>query len=264
LSAWHPSDDDLILHFYGEAAADEPRIDAHLGGCHACRQAWQDLRETLTLVDAAATPDPGPGFERIVWARVQQALPARTRLWDRVRRLVPIAALAGLVVAAVTAVHVSRPARSDDRGGAAWSVAGATPTAPAPDATARTRERVLLTALNSHFEQTEVLLVELMNVSIAGRDSFDLSFERDAADDLVFAGRLYRLTAQQHGQAHLVRMLDDLETVLVELARGPEQRSDVELRSLRARIDEASLLFKVRAVSDVVHERQRELMSADD
>jgi hypothetical protein len=262
LSTWHPSDDELILHFYGEGAGDETRIDTHLVACLSCRQAWEDLRDTLRLVDAAAVPEPDRGFERVMWARVQQTLPVRPRGWDRLRRLVPLGALSALVIAGVVASYQWRESDTGVSTPIAEQVSG-TGGATA-DAAARTRERVLLTALNTHFEQTEVLLVELMNASLASGDGLDLTFERDTADDLVFAGRLYRLTAQQHGQIHLVRMLDDLETVLVEVARGPERRSETDVRSLRARIDDASLLFKVRAVSDVVHVRQRELMSADD
>ena len=262
MTGWHPSDDDLILHFYGETGAERTRIDAHLGRCPTCRSAWADLRDTLTLVDSAATPDPGAGFERIMWARVQQALPAPPSGWDRIRRFFPLGALAALVLAAVGAAYQWRAIDTAPETGA-----GATTLTSADGAggTARTRERVLLTALDSHFEQTEVLLTELMNAShVTVDDGVDLSFERDTADELVFSGRLYRLTALQNGHAHYVRMLDDLETVLIELARGPQRPSSTEVESLRARIDDASLLFKVRAVSDVIHVRQRELMTADD
>jgi hypothetical protein len=251
---WHPSDDDLVLHFYGDADKDADRVDAHLRTCPSCAMTWAELRETLSLVDAATTPEPGAGFERVVWARLRQALPARPTAWWRARRLVPIAALAVVTIAVGITGYRWR----------ATSPAVA-PVLEAPvsaEATARRRERVLLTALDDHFEQTEVLLVELMNAPLGG--GTDLSFERSTADDLVFSGRLYRITAQQNGELHLVQMLEDLESVLVEVARGPERRTGHEVQSLRARIDDASLLFKVRAVSDVIHVRQRELMSADD
>ena len=53
----HPTDDDLILHLYGEQTPDErARIDAHLATCDACQVVWDEINRTLTLADAAAVP----------------------------------------------------------------------------------------------------------------------------------------------------------------------------------------------------------------
>ena len=73
----HVTDDELILHFYGEAAADAPRIDDHLAACGECREHWTALQRTMQLVDAAEVPDAPPGFERVMWARIQPSLPDR-------------------------------------------------------------------------------------------------------------------------------------------------------------------------------------------
>ena len=63
---YHLTDEDLILHFYGEGGpSEERRIDDHLAACSECRQAWTELGETLKLVDAAKVPEPGEGFERV-------------------------------------------------------------------------------------------------------------------------------------------------------------------------------------------------------
>ena len=70
----------------------------------------------------------------------------------------------------------------------------------AADASA-TRERVLLSALGDHFEQTENLLVEIKNAPDATH--VDLGFEQQTARDLVAAGRLYRETATQDGDLEL-------------------------------------------------------------
>ena len=260
---WHPTDEDLILHFYGEGRRDETRVDEHLHACASCRSAWVDLQETLKLVDAATVPEPDAGFERAMWARVQQALPARTPTralfpWLSVRWLVPIAGLAAVVVAAVATAHYWRAA--DVAKPAAQTPAAAT---TASKTSARdTRERVLLTALDDHFEQTEMLLVELMNTPEAGRT--DIGFERETAGDLVASSRLYRATAEQNGDNRLAQMLEDLESVLVDVARGPEQLSKKDHESLRARIDSQNLVFKVRAVTNQIHERQRILSTANE
>ena len=123
--------------------------------------------------------------------------------------------------------------------------------ADAASADLRQTERVLFTALDEHFQQTEALLVELRNAP----DRDNLGLERLRADDLVAAGRLYRLTAEQAGQHGLVRVLDDLEPVLVEVARAPKRIDSRDRAWLRTRIDDENLLFKVRALTNDMRER---------
>jgi hypothetical protein len=58
-------------------------------------------------------------------------------------------------------------------------------------------------------------------------------------------------------------MLDDLESVLVDVSRGPDRMEGKALASLRKRIEGSDLLFKVRAVTDDIHRRQRNLAGAN-
>ena len=84
-----------------------------------------------------------------------------------------------------------------------------------------------------------------------------MAFERATADDLVASGRLYRATAEQAGHVQMAHMLDDLESVLVDLARSPDKLERQALESLRTRIDDDDLLFKVRAVASEIRGRQQ-------
>jgi polyhydroxyalkanoate synthesis regulator phasin len=251
----HPTDEDLILHYYGEGGAEaEAQVTSHLRACDACQSAWTALRQTMEMVDVAEVPEPSPAFERVMWARVQPALakPDR-RSWWSLRALVPISALAALIVVAFAA-------------GRMWPHAGAPATTTAtPALTAAQlhtlRERVLLSALGDHFAQTQTLLVELMNAPDTDRAAFE--FARMSADDLVSSGRLYRQTAQQNGDVRLAQMLEELESVLVDVARSPEHVDQKDMQSLRARIDHGNLLFKVRAVTNEVQRRQKTLADAE-
>ena len=73
------------------------------------------------------------------------------------------------------------------------------------------------------------------------------------------SGRLYYATAQQNGDVQLAQMLEDLNAVLIEVARSPEKPSANDMASLRARINDSALLFKVRAVSNQIHDREKTL-----
>ena len=248
----HVTDDDLILHFYGEANTEAPRIDAHLSECADCRENWTALQQTLQMVDSCEVPEAPEGFERVMWARIQPSLPspkAAKAYWWSPRVWAPIAGLA----AVITVAFVS---------GRLWhtAVPGAAPITTKDDQAAAAhnqRESVLLSALGDHFEQTEQLLVELKNTPDARR--VDVSFEQQTARDLVATGRLYKATAEQNGDGQLAAVLEDLERVLVDVAAGPDQMNTKDLKSLRARIEDDSLLFKVRALTTAVREREKAL-----
>jgi hypothetical protein len=262
----HPNEEDLILHFYGERPEAEATIDEHLGICPSCQTTWTELRGTLQLVDDAPVPEPPAGFERVMWAKVQQRLSSETAenhlrggLTKSVKpplrwNFAPLAMAATVLLAVALGAYVTRQLSSPGTAGTTGAAANLGPVSSAD--VARGRERVLLTALDDHFQQSELLMVELLN---SPETSGSLAFERATADDLIDSGRLYRVTAQQNGNVRLAAMLEDLELVLVEIARSPEQLDKKDLRSLRARIEDDNLLFKVRAVSQQIHDRQKAL-----
>ncbi len=254
----HPTDDDLVLRFYGEHdAAETARIDGHLRACAACQNAWTELTETLKLVDTVDVPEPPAGFERVMWAKVEQALPAPARSFWTWRRLVPLTSLAAIVIAVVAITSRTRDAAPETTV-ASVPVAGKA-AAEKPTDAGRVRERVLLTALDGHFEQTELLLVELLNAPDS--NGLDLDYERLVAGDLVASGRLYRMSATQIGKERLAAVLEQLEPVLVEVARSPDQSKRKDLQFLRSQINEEGLLFKVRAVTNQIRERQQEIIT---
>ena len=242
---WHPAEDELIEHLIGDGdAAARRRIDAHLLTCAECRRVGDEITGALTLVDTSV-PEPPAGFERVMWARVQQGIArdARGSLWSW-RHWVPAGALAATAIVGIALAN--QPAPGEPAAGTSAEVA-----ALAADAQTESLSRVLYTALDSHFQQTEMLLIELRNSS--DRDSLD--YEQLTADELVSAGRLYRQTAEYAGRHRLVQMLDELEPLLTEVARGPERMAAPEREWLRSKIDDDALLFKVRAAASDVRER---------
>ncbi len=96
----HLSEDDLVLHYYGEGTL--PEVDAHLAGCDACRANLRALQRVLNVVDTLAVPERGAEYGAEVWAKIGGQLPRAPRwgwLW-KPRQWVWSGALAGLLVAA--------------------------------------------------------------------------------------------------------------------------------------------------------------------
>lgn len=244
----HLTDDELILHYYGEL---EPsaggRASDHLAQCRACRTSFATLQRVLAAVETAPAADVAEGFERTVWARLQPALPLRRTGWRDMLQFSPrrLAWVAGIVIL-LAATFVA--GRLSHRGPVPQTVETV-----APDS--GLRERVLLSDLGSHLDRSQMMLVELVSAGSAA--DLDLPAERARAERLASDNRLYRQTALANGNQALAAVLDDLEQVLVDVAVSPDQMTPADLVDVRRRIENKGLLLKVRVLSSEVQQRQK-------
>jgi hypothetical protein len=239
--ARHPEEDALARFALGEGtAADDAAVGSHLAHCPDCREVIEHTRAAIAAFSGTAVPDPGPDFEARMWQRLSLALPTQARQpsWPSFGGFLVLAAT--LVAGTMTGYWwVRHPPTTTER--------------PTVQESADTRRRVLLTALDSHLFQTEILLVELLNAP----DTASLSYERGVADNLLSSTRLYRATAESLGQGPLESVLDDIQPVLVEIARSSDGGDLTGLALIRERIEAGDLLFKVRAAAQDVRSRQR-------
>jgi hypothetical protein len=247
----HLTEDELVLHYYGEMeAGDETRAATHLASCGSCHESLRRLQRVLAVVDesALAGPELPEHFERTVWARLEPNLHRSRDGWSwfilSPGRLAWIASIVLLVGASFMAGRLF-PRSSQGVAGLAAD---------------QLRERILLVDLGDHLERSQMVLIEL--VSASGDNPVDISGERARAEQLVVANRLYRQTAVATGDAGIADLLDELERVLVDLAASPEQVSSADLDEVRQRIESRSLLFKVRVVSSEVRARQKSIVQA--
>src|SRR5262249_18066447 len=115
-------------------------------------------------------------------------------------------------------------------------------------------ERVLLVAVGDYLERSQMVLIELANANAKG--PLDISSEQERAQDLVSETRLYRQTAASTGNTSVTGILDELERVLLEIARGPSRLSPAELEKFRARLEAEGILFKIRVVNSNVRSQE--------
>jgi hypothetical protein len=222
----HPSEEDLVLHLYGEAN-ESAFLREHLESCARCRDEVALLRQVLAEVDEVTPPERPLDYGARVWERVSKELPAarrpRTYYW--------LAAAAALLAATFLAGRITAPPPKVDTARAG-----------------QIRERVLLVALSDHLEQSQVLLLEVINRG--GEAPFLAPVERERAAELLQASRLYRQTAYQVGEVATADVLEELERILLDVSQGPES---VEAREgLKSRIEERDLLFKLRVLGSNV------------
>jgi hypothetical protein len=248
MATQHLTEDELILHYYGETApAQKQRAAAHLEACGPCRGEYVRLQQVLEVIDESAVAvEPPPSFERTVWARLEPNLrPARRGWMSWLMSPAPLGLAAAVVVLVVGAFFAGR----------ALSPAPSPTDAAAAAAVEQFRERILLSDLGEHLDRSQMALVEL--VSVDEDATRDISGERSRAEQLVADSRLYRQTAESTGDVALSELLDEIERVLTEVAASPQSGSSRDLADVRRRIESRDLLFKVRIVSSEIRERQR-------
>lgn len=244
----HVSEEQLILHYYGEPDAD-PHIERHLLTCASCRLALAQLGETLSLVEAHQPPEPLAGLEARVWARMQTEIDGRrqvswfSRLFSATPRWAMAGGVAAIVLAAFMAGRLTQPAQDPVQIVEVASALG------------DVRERVLVIAIGDHLDQSQMVLMELLNAD--AERVVDIAGEQTRARDLVAANRLYRQTAVQSGDQSTGELLDALERVLLEIANAPAEVSADDLDALRASIQERGILFRVRVVASEMRQREK-------
>ncbi len=270
----HLTEEDLVLYRYQESP-DREAVARHLATCADCRAEYAALERIFAAVDAPA-PEPGPAYEREVWARIQDRLepnpgaaaPHGFGTWAPLSRwiwpqLALAASVALLLVATVwpTPHSVARvaPTGTNPLASAApapTTMGTATPGSEPqePQSAASISNRVVLSAVGDHLQRAELMLTEFNNIE--GRNGrIDLTEQQAWAEDLVSENRLYRRSAADANAHQVVGLLDELERVLLEVAHAPTATTPEQLDHLRKELDTQDVLFKVRIVGAGMRDR---------
>lgn len=216
-------DDELILFYYGEHEA--PReIERELASDPELARRYEALRRELSALSALDGPEPRPGLEGRMWARVAPELSPRPRLfgwrWATAGATAAVIALGAFLAGR----HFQTPPTEV---AVVETIKGFSPEA---------RERVLVAALAGHLESSQRLLLEVAN----GGGS--LEDERATAAVLLSDNRLYRRAAERSGQRRVAAVLVELESLLTDLADAPASPASLP----QTRAQSKDMLFKVR------------------
>ena len=242
----HLSEEQLILHYYGEEGSEALTAEQHLDECEDCRGVYTSLQRVLNVVDSLPVPECGPEYGAQVWKRISHQLPAGRR-----RRLsLPVfawrwaaagAAFASLLVVAFMAGRMYQHPHTTVK-------LAQNPADP------QAGQRILMVAVGDYLERSQLVLVELANASSKG--PLDISAEQERAGDLVSESRLYRQTAMHTGDTAVASVLDDLDRVLLDIAHSPSKISPAELEKLRRRLEAEGILFKIRVLGSNVRNQE--------
>jgi hypothetical protein len=249
MDVWHISDEDLLLDYYGELTPEQrAELRAHVESCVGCQARDRELRAVLGFVDSEPVPEAPPGFEREMWARLEPVVSGFSRTNDpdttwsfELPRWALAASVAALAVGSFALGRVWDTPRTSPPVGNT-GIHGLS-------------ERMLRSDVEEHLERSQRVLVELVNADDS--TPVRLAGERERAADLVAAGRLYRRSAEEMGDADTRDLLADVERVLVEIANGPDVESSNDLSEVRARISDQDLIFRLRVMTSEMQARER-------
>ncbi len=240
----------MVMMHYG----DEPEFAAHIAHmaeCEECRNEYRRIQELMNSFPVPAVPERGDDYGAQVWQRLRILLPEQRKPWWRTM-MAPgqspwalagwAGAMAVLLVAAFLAGRWGRPA-------AAPPVA----VQASPDAR-QARERVVMAAVGEHLEQSQMMLVELMNSEVQGR--VNIASEQERARELLNANRLYRQSAQGVRDPGVSKVLNDLERVLLEIANGPTELNGKDVDEFKKRMEAQGILFEMQVVGSKARERK--------
>jgi hypothetical protein len=240
----HYTDEDLILHYYGEGRR-RPEVESHLDTCAACMALYSSIRDTLQLVPDTDIPERDDSYALEVWQRIRSRLPEhRAPWWHAWFEWSPVTAAVAVVALVLVAFVAGRtwPSRAP----------AASTTAPPIDSN-ESGDRVRLAAIGDHLERSEGVLLDVIN---AGGHTVDLTDQQRWAADLIDANRLYRDAAASAGDARIANVLDDLERSLLDVVHGPSRPTPAQFEDIRTRVDAAGLVLTVRILADELHERE--------
>ncbi len=253
----HLTEEELTLHYYRDAEA-PAGAEQHVAECEHCRAQLEAIGRVLASVEGARVPERGENYGAEVWRRLAPRLDDRNASrgwfgfdwqgWLQPQRLAWAGAMAVLLVAAFLAGRLWQPRGVDVAGGTG---------VPA----AQVRERILIVAVGDHLERSQMILAELANAPADARQ-VNILLEQQRAEDLVESNRLFRQTATREGDASTAALLEELERVLLEIARSPSDISGAELARLQKRIEARGILFKVRVVGSQMRKQGRQPLPA--
>ncbi len=253
MKSHHEVQDLMYDSIIGQLSAQEQEeIEEHCGECAECRA---DLESLRALVEALPRRETEPSAERDtrfwaefpdrVKARIETRPRPRPRVWagwvEEVQSLLtqswkPVGAAAGVLLAAVLIFVLTRPASEP----------------PSPTVTSRepavagipdtTRQRFA-----QYLRKSNALLVGLANRKVSD-DAVDLSAERDLSRELVRESRSLRDSPLD---PEAVRLVGDMERILIEIASRNEVTDRDHFDLIRSGIRQENLLFKVRMTETV-------------
>lgn len=234
------------------------RVEDHCRSCSRCSAALTELRSALDRIPPAGkTPadELSPDFWRTFASRVDrriaepQSPPTLVAEWDNlmvwlIARQRWVYAGSAAVAMVVAVLMMLKPWEQTGKTTAQESrketppIAAVSPAVQDSNDIDQVRSRA-----TEYFRKSKALLVGLSNKKVSIRTPVDLSAEQQVSRQLVHEARYLK---QQPLDIRSSRLIDDIDRIFIELSNAEARNATPDVEVLRAGIQRANLLFKIR------------------
>ena len=256
--------------------SDRLRVERHTAACLKCRMELERMRSTLAVF---AVPAAKPSEERSAhyWQEfsttvLRKSISHRSRqgnaFVEAVEWLEELFALHARYAFAATGTLVAllvvfalwtflspggRESGSHDTS-ASLEHPASLGLVEAPGQSVLTPERV-----SQYFRKSKTLLVGVTNQRIDQAEPLDFSKERRVSRDLIREARYLR---QQPIDPRTLRLMDDMERILIELSNVEGHKDPSDMSIIRSGIHHENLLFKVR-MAEALYDSSNSMYAMD-
>ena len=252
------TEEDLILYYYEELSRNEAQaLREALSESKELSRQYQELCQLLGASLKQEVPEPDAGMNRRIMAEVnalhsqQRMTPLETDSGTRAKKLLQWLGLnrhggfaaAGMALAMLVVVTFYLGRLSVEP--VDNNIAEHQTTEQTVGFDDQASRRILLANLSTHMESSQRLLTMVSNGGSNLGDA--MQARRQMVSDLIEFNRLYRRIAEQSNDTMLAALLQQMESLLLEINNSDDTS---EWNRIQQRLDDTDLLYKLKVTDN--------------
>ena len=228
-------------------------FENHLSQCPACASELAEMKGTLEMMGQKERVEPPEEYWDTYWSRLSTRMEtelapkarARVGIWDRIKEFLPTIPSpayrwAAVAAALVLGIFIGRYLITSS--GVKDVPMAQRPTQPEEEIYARTVDY----RAEKYLEKSKIFLLGFVNTNGELEEGdFDISRQRDISQGLIQEASYLKDNLQGHSQQRLRALIEDLETILIEIANLEEQEDLPDIELIRDGIDRKGILLKI-------------------
>ncbi|UCE19425.1 MAG: zf-HC2 domain-containing protein [Gemmatimonadota bacterium] len=259
-----------VEYLFGELEAEKRgNFEGHLSQCSNCASELAEMRRTLEMMGHSRRVEPPEEYWDTYWSRLstrmEKELAPKTRakigIWGRIKEsfpTIPSPAYRWAAVAAALVLGIVIGRYLVTSGGVKEAPVAQSPAQPEQEMYAQTVD----SRAEKYLEKSKIFLLGFVNTNGELEEGdFDMSRQRDISQGLIQEASYLKDNLQGHSQQRLRTLIEDLETILIEIANLEEQEDLPDIELIRDGIDRRGILLKIN-VHQMKDEFDREDMKS--
>jgi len=223
--------------YYGELPVEKKNeLDKHLSICSNCRQEWENMNQTLDIIEKQTLKDPGKVFWDTYWDiladKINTAPPIRKPEKNSFesRFLFPgwIAQTVGALGLIIVGIFIGRMAL------------------PGFDKHHLQIEALQLRT-SQYLERSKLIMLGFANFDAASQDiaALNLPVQREKSEFLVRDAVKLKKDLHKNSQDRLYQLVTDLEVILLQIANIENNQGITAVEIVKNGVETRSILFKI-------------------